>query len=154
MINREGYYDNGVERECTNCGKIHVKNSKTVTLCPKCNSERVKSYGSPEYKLWNRAKTRCKKSGLEFSIEIEDIKIPEFCPYLDLPLVIHKGSPGGKPNSPALDRIDNRLGYTKNNIQVISHLANQMKASATPDQLILFSQRILETFGKGLTHLV
>jgi hypothetical protein len=99
--------------------------------------------------MWNRAKQRSDKSGIEFSITPQDIIIPEFCPYLDLPLVVHKGSAGGRPNSPALDRVDNSKGYTKNNIQVISHLANQMKASATKDQLILFSTRMLETFGKA-----
>lgn len=147
--NREGYYDDGIHRECTNCSTVYTKTSATVTLCPACNSNRVKSWNSPEYKLWVRARNRCKKSELEFTIVVDDIKIPDTCPYLDLPLEVHKGSPGGKPNSPALDRVDNRLGYTKNNIQVISHLANQMKASATPEQLILFSSRILETFGKA-----
>lgn len=147
MINREGYYVTDTERECTNCREIFQITSK-MTLCGKCNSERVVSWSTPEYKLWQRARDRCKKSGLEFTITPEDITIPERCHYLDLPLVVHKGSPGGKPNSPALDRVDNSKGYTKNNIQVISHLANQMKASATKEQLVLFASRVLETFDK------
>lgn len=43
------------------------------------------------------------------------------------------------------DRIDNTKGYTKDNVQVISHLANQMKASATRDQLQVFCKRMLES---------
>jgi predicted Zn-ribbon and HTH transcriptional regulator len=148
MLNRQGYYVKERERECTNCGNIFPKTSKTVTLCNSCNSERVKAWKTPEYSLWARAKSRCKKSGLEFTIEISDISIPENCPYLDIPLKKHKGSPGGKPESPALDRIANSKGYIKSNIQVISHLANQMKASASKEQLVLFSTRILEIFGK------
>jgi len=148
MLNRQGYYVTEFERECTNCGVVYPKTSKTVTLCNKCNSERVKAWNTPEYKLWDRAKNRCKNSGLEFSIRPEDIIIPEKCPYLDIPLEVHKGSSGGKPNSPALDRINNDKGYIVSNIQVISHLANQMKASASKEQLLLFASRVLEIFGE------
>lgn len=123
MYNREGYYDDGTVRDCTNCRTKFIKTSKTVTLCNECNSRRVSDWKNIEYKMWNRAKQRSDKSGIEFSITPQDIIIPEFCPYLDLPLVVHKGSAGGRPNSPALDRVDNSKGYTKNNIQVISHLA-------------------------------
>jgi len=148
MLNRQGYYVTESERECTNCGVVYPKTSKTVTLCNKCNSERVKAWNTPEYKLWDRARNRCKKSGLEFAIRPENIMIPEKCPYLDIPLTVHTGSPGGKPNSPALDRVDNNKGYIVSNIQVISHLANQMKASASKEQLLLFASRILELFGE------
>lgn len=125
MLNRQGYFVTDTERECTNCGVIYSRTSKTVTLCNKCNSERVKAWNTPE-----------------------DIFIPEKCPYLDIPLVVHTGSSGGKPYSPALDRVDNEKGYIVSNIQVISHLANQMKASANQQQLILFASRVLEIFGK------
>lgn len=148
MINREGFYDDGKVRECTNCRQMFEKTSKTVTFCPSCNSERVKSSASAERKLWQRARDRSKKSGIEFSIEVEDIKIPDVCPYLGLPLRVYSGSPGGRPNSPALDRVDNEKGYTKNNIEVISHLANMMKSSASKEQLIRFARHVLETFGE------
>lgn len=151
MLNREGYYVAEEERECTNCRCIFPRTSKTVTLCGPCNSTRVKTSASLEKKMWSRARDRSKKSGLEFSIAVEDISIPTFCPYLDILLEAYTGSSGGKPASPALDRINNEEGYTKNNIQVISHLANQMKASANREQLILFSKRVLETFGAELT---
>jgi hypothetical protein len=154
VLNREGNYVTETERECSNCGKIYPRTSKTVALCNACNSNRVKNYGTKEYYLWTRAKSRCSKSKLEFSILVSDIIIPDLCPYLNIPLVVHSGSSGGKPNSPALDRIDNTKGYTKNNIQVISHLANQMKASSTIEELVLFSKRILETFDKEITPLV
>lgn len=149
MYNREGYYVTETERECTKCGKVYPHTSKRVTLCHECNSQRVISWDNVKYKMWNRAKQRCDKSGLEFNILPSDIIIPEKCPYLDIPLQVHKGSSGGKPNSPALDRVDNSKGYTKDNIQVISHLANQMKASATKEQLIKFAHSVLETFSKN-----
>lgn len=143
MKNREGYYVTDTERECTKCGTVFMKTSKTVTLCPTCNTERVKNWKTPEYSLWARARSRVKTSGLSFDIEVSDISIPTHCKYLCIPLVVHKGSSGGKPASPALDRIDNTKGYVKGNIQVISHLANQMKASASEEELRLFCTNML-----------
>ena len=39
-------------------------------------------------------------------------------------------------NSPNIDRIDNNKGYTMDNVIVVSALANTIKTSATPDQII------------------
>lgn len=148
MINREGYYVTETERECTRCGTIFKRTNRTVALCPSCNSERVKTSRTPERKMWERARFRAKTNQLEFTLKPDDIKIPERCPYLDIELKCFSGRPGGEPYSPALDRIDSSKGYTPDNVQVISHLANMMKSSATKEQLVLFSKRILETFGE------
>lgn len=143
--NREGYYVGEFERECTSCGKIFPKTSKTMTLCNKCNSERVKGQ-SPEQKMLQRVKTRATERGHEFNLDISDIVIPDVCPVLGTPLVVFKGKSGGQPNSPALDRIDNSKGYIKGNVMVMSHLANMMKSSATQDQMVLFAEWILKTY--------
>ena len=143
--NREGYYVGEFERECTNCGKIFPKTSKTVTLCNKCNSERVKGQ-TPEQKMLRRVKTRAIERGHDFDLDLVDIVIPDTCPILGIPLVVFKGRSGGQPNSPALDRIDNSKGYVKGNIMVMSHLANMMKSSATEEQLILFANWVIKTY--------
>lgn len=96
--------------------------------------------------MYRRAKTRAKIFGREFTISIDDIKIPKYCRYLGIELSEHKGRSGGEPDSPALDRIDNNKGYVVGNIQVISHLANQMKASATKQHLIRFAKQILQDY--------
>lgn len=147
MINREGYWVTDTERECTSCSKIFLRTSRTVTLCNECNSTRVKS-NTPEWKMHQRAKQRSKKYNKDFDLEFGDITIPENCPVLGVPIECHKGSSGGKPNSPALDRIDNSKGYTKDNIQIISHRANVMKADASKEELIAFAQWVLKTFNK------
>lgn len=149
--NREGFLVGELERECTNCGKIFKKTSKTVTLCNECNSNRVKA-SSTEYKMLARAKNRSKINGLEFNIDLEDIVVPEFCPILGLKLDEFKGKSGGRPNSPALDRIDNSKGYVKGNVMVISHLANQMKASANAEQLLSFANWVLSTHQQEVTN--
>lgn len=143
--NREGYLVSDTERQCTNCLCIFERTSKTVTLCPTCNSGRVKSQ-SATIRMWRRAKNRAIERGHEFDIEHEDLEIPEKCPILDIPLVVGKGRSGGNPNSPALDRIDSTKGYTKDNVMVISHIANMMKSSANKEELIKFAEWILDTY--------
>jgi hypothetical protein len=84
--------------------------------------------------LFRNARTRAKRLGLEFSITIEDIVIPEYCPIFGIK--IESGFDSGRENSPSVDRIIPEKGYTKDNIQVISYLANRVKNNATLDQLI------------------
>ena len=140
--NREGFLVSDTERECTKCVVIFQLTSKTVTLCNNCNTNRVTEQ-SPEVKMYRRAKSRVTKTGMEFSITKHDIFIPEICPILGIPLIVHSGRSGGYNDSPALDRIDNSKGYVIGNIQVISHLANKMKADSNKEQLITFAEWVL-----------
>lgn len=142
--NREGYLESETHRECTKCTKVFLKTSK-MTLCKKCNSARVKSQ-TPEWKMHQRAKQRVRISGLEFSIQISDIMIPDKCPILNLELNINSGKSGAYKNSPSLDRKNNNLGYTPENIWVISQKANAMKGSATKEELLLFAKWIINTY--------
>lgn len=145
MKNREGYYKTDKERECTKCGTIFPDPKKTVTLCPSCNSSRVK--GEPqEIRMFRRAKSRAMTKGLEFDLEKSDIIIPEYCPILGIKLEHFSGHSGGRPNSPALDRVDNSKGYVKGNVIVISHLANMMKSSANREELLAFADWVFKTY--------
>ena len=94
-----------------------------------------------EYRLWKSAEKRAKQRGMEFSIKYEDIKIPECCPLLDIPLVKHS-TRQRHYDAPSLDRINSKLGYTKENTWVISHRANQIKNDATLEEL----QKITNNF--------
>lgn len=91
---------------------------------------------NPTYILWNAAKQRAKRDGLEFSLDRGDIVIPETCPLLGMPI---KRGRRGDDQCPSLDRIDNSLGYVPGNVWVISWLANKMKATATKEQLDAFA---------------
>ena len=141
--NREGYLVSATHRECTRCGNIFEKTSK-MTLCKQCNSLRVKSQ-TPEWKMHQRAKVRAKELGREFTIEVSDIIIPDICPILGITLNMNSGKSGAYRNSPSLDRKDNSKGYTKDNIQVISQLANSMKCHASNKELHQFANWILYT---------
>lgn len=143
-LNREGNLVSSTHRACTKCGEIFEITSK-MTLCKKCNSDRVKSQ-TPEWKMHQRAKARCKATGMEFSIEVSDIVIPDVCPVLGIKLNMNSGRSGAYYNSPSLDRIDNSRGYTKDNIHVISQKANAMKGNSSKEQLIQFALWVLEYY--------
>lgn len=143
-LNRNGNLVSATRRECTKCGNIFEITSK-MTLCKPCNSNRVKSL-TPEWKMHQRAKQRCKTSGREFSIEVSDIVIPDICPILGIPINMNSGRSGAYSNSPSLDRKDNAKGYTKDNIQVISQKANAMKGAATEEELVAFALWINSTY--------
>ena len=66
------------------------------------------------------------------------------CPALGIRLSLLKE---GRTHSPSIDRIDSSKGYTPDNIQVISTLANRMKQNATPDQLKAFAEWVLSQEG-------
>lgn len=94
--------------------------------------------------LYSRAKSRAKKSRLEFTIEKCDIVIPEVCPLLGVKFSNTYVNPNDDPDfAPSLDRFDNTIGYTKENTWVICWKANRMKNTATLNELKKFSQNIL-----------
>ena len=105
------------------------------------------SQRNPIKSLLKAAKSRANKRGLLFELQDSDIYLPDTCPILGIPLERHGGTgAGGKPNSYSLDRIIPEKGYVKDNVQVISHLANSMKSFATPEQLIKFAKWVLNTY--------
>ena len=105
-------------------------------------------YMNREKRLFSQAKTRAKRSELEFNIELSDIAIPEYCPALGLKLSTQPaGRKWGSANSPSIDRIDPNKGYVKGNIQVISWRANSLKKNATADELCQLAAFMLRREG-------
>lgn len=85
-----------------------------------------------ESRLLGWAKQRARKKKLPFNLTLEDIVIPDKCPALGIRLVPGEGS----SRSPTLDRIVPSLGYTRGNIVVISALANAIKSTGTPSEIL------------------
>ncbi len=83
--------------------------------------------------LWRNAKSRAANKGMEFTIGRADIRIPEKCPVLGIPMMV--GTRHIKDGSPSLDRIDNSRGYTPDNICVISYRANALKRDAALEEV-------------------
>jgi len=98
-----------------------------------------------EKRMFCTAKQRASRANIEFSITEQDIVIPEYCPLLGMKLTNIFGE-GRVQSNASLDRIDSSKGYTKDNIQIISDLANRMKQEATPEQLLAFANNIIKNY--------
>lgn len=98
---------------------------------PKQGREGTQRYRQrhPERTMLYNAKYRAKQDGLRFSITEKDVIIPKLCPILGMPLEVQCGV--HRNNSPSIDRINPKFGYTKGNVQVISHRANYIKNNET-----------------------
>ena len=97
----------------------------------------------PEAYLFNIAKQRSKKKNIEFSITVEDLKMPEVCPLLGIKLDSYSDDIDVHPS---IDRIDSSKGYIKGNVWIISHKANRVKSDATSDELIKIGMALKELF--------
>lgn len=89
---------------------------------------------NPVGTILKRIRQRAKSRGLECTLTQEDIKIPEFCPVLGIPIEVGN-SKGTHPNSASVDRVDNSKGYTPDNICIISWRANSIKRDASLEEL-------------------
>ena len=84
---------------------------------------------SPEQRLYQHCKHRKRSKELGFSLTLDDIKIPDKCPVLDLQLTPLQSK--RSHTSPSIDRINTNDGYHPNNIQVISWRANDLKSDGS-----------------------
>jgi len=87
---------------------------------------------------------RSKRSGVPCTIDLHDVMgvVADTCPLLGLPLVYATGKIHS--NSPTLDRKVCELGYTKDNIAVISHRANRIKSDSTVEELQLLLDNLVQ----------
>ena len=157
---------------CRVCAKAYrTKNRTAINLNKKRyraeNLARVTAYQRQHYKenskrimednrkfyennrdvyLLKKSRERAKKSGLEHSLTLEDLKIPTHCPYLGIELTCKLGSGQLKTNA-SVDRIDSSKGYVKDNVQIVSRQANTMKNDATLEELITSSKNVLRLAG-------
>lgn len=86
----------------------------------------------------NRARSRAKKKGWDFDLMARCfLPLPTHCPVFGIELRYspneeHKGP---ATNSASLDRVDSGNGYTQDNVRIISHRANSMKADASIEEI-------------------
>jgi hypothetical protein len=93
------------------------------------------------------SKKRALEKGLEWDVDLMSLRIPKTCPYLGMPLTFIRGQ-GRVQSNISIDRKDSTKGYTADNIEFISDLANRMKQEATREQLVSFAYGILHHLQK------
>ncbi len=134
-------YEEKKTRHCPHCGidkpsigfdESHSAHDGLQSWCRECSGTRLQK-APLTYSLFWVAKSRAKKKGIEFSLSVEDIAVPDVCPVLGIPLYTNRGKAG--PNSPSIDRIDNKKGYILGNVQVISYRANMLKGDASIEEV-------------------
>ena len=130
------------ERQKLNQKKYREQNRDKINERNRNNRSEYVDKHPAKRMLW-AAKRRSKERGLNFDLVESDLVLPELCPYLKTPLISKSNRGEGRECVYSLDRIDTSKGYTKDNVEVVSHLANTMKNAATKEQLIEFSKTIL-----------
>lgn len=86
--------------------------------------------------IYNHLKNSAKKRGIDFNLTISDlynITFPISCPVLGIPVGFNRGK--SEDNSYSFDRIDSNVGYTIDNLIIVSNRANKLKNDATLDEL-------------------
>lgn len=135
---------------CLASSRDAPKNFSEIPTCSRCGAAKVQQYRRGVRKGWkcrrcqngrrkrgwhlvHAARNRARALGVLCTIKPSDVVVPAVCPVLGIPLC--KGPNGGHDASPTLDRLDPDLGYTPENVRVISMRANRIKNNATPAEL-------------------
>lgn len=93
--------------------------------------------------MLSRSKSRALAKGLEHTITLSDIQIPDKCPLLGIAIKDNTGNGRGNcRDSPSLDRLHSDKGYTPDNVWVISNRANEIKSNATLEELELITTNL------------
>lgn len=105
------------------------------------------------YRLHRYAKKRAREANIDCTISLKDVQdiMVDTCPILGILLTSTYGSGQTiRANSNySLDRIDSSKGYHKDNIQILSYLANIMKNNASVQEQIAFARGILKFYGEN-----
>ena len=118
-------------------------------LCRKLEAQLSYKTKDKQLHLLNAIKNRAKAQNIPFNLEYDDLTPPKFCPVFNVEIGrIEPHSKASKRFSISVDRIIPEKGYVKDNIQIISQLANVMKHDATINELKMFARWIFNTYGE------
>ena len=87
---------------------------------------------------FRQRKNQSIKKGIPFTVELNDIEQPEYCPILGIKLNYAWGGKNGHLRDPAkatLDKVVPELGYIPGNVFIISWRANKLKSDMKIEEL-------------------
>lgn len=144
---RQEAIDNGKMTYFTGkpCKRGHIAEKLVSTyVCLECArtvyrpDERVR-YWNKESTLSHQFRARrnnARKQGIPFTITMEDLETPEFCPILGIKLDYNcKAKQMSNPNKATIDKLVPELGYVPGNVFIISWRANKLKSDIKIDEL-------------------
>jgi hypothetical protein len=102
--------------------------------------ERASRYGKNIAKyMFQLAKRRAKIRGIAFSIGLDDVVIPDFCPLLGVQINVESSDVDSRPS---IDRIDNSKGYVPGNVLVVSSRGNRLKNDSSSKELMMLAKNL------------
>jgi hypothetical protein len=147
------------------CGKIknikavNVKHKRTTSCgCDRSRYDKITGKKNKGFKgcedirsrTWSNIKTRAKKRNIEFSIDIQYgwelfVKQNKKCALSNIPIKFGRCDHNVETTA-SLDRIDNKKGYIKGNVQWVHKAVNIMKCDLQQDIFIEFCRKISQKF--------
>lgn len=132
-----------LSNRCKPCDKVYQEKQRRKTPEKKLaygreyQKNRRKNFDYRLQMLINASKQRAQIKNIEHSISVQDLKdiypVDGRCPVFGS--ILEFGSAGFRDNSPSIDKINPKGGYTKDNIQILSWKANRLKTDATVTEL-------------------
>ena len=144
-------YIDGFCKECGTKIATQLGHRKKEYCSVSCKSKCTNKHRNPYKVVFDNCKARVKREDTwEFSLDFDTTVFPEYCPYLGIKLDYTYGKGSIKENSPSFDRIDCNKGYTKYNVEIVSHKANTMKSNASIEEQIAMAKSVLLRY-KGIS---
>lgn len=135
----------GIQAECKECmrtrnNRWYAKNKSPELAERNRDATNKKRRTHPKRSWFVSLKARAKQTGKAFDLTPDDVPVPLFCPVLGMSLRIGLGRGWGhglslRDATPSVDRIDNKSGYVRGNVVVVSYRANRIKSDATAKEL-------------------
>lgn len=146
MFYKQSRNRDGLFNICKQCLKSDYKTRKVNGMNTLDYQNEYQANKKPAKKLLASTKGSAAVRNISHDITVEDIEniMVTRCPYFGLELVYDAKS--YHPGSASVDRINPHLGYTPDNIEIISRKANMIKQDLTPSQLKMFAKRVLDRF--------
>jgi len=139
--NSDKFYRENRDKRCKECKKKQYDKRKL-------NNRGKKDLGRLLLERWHGLKDRNKKHNIELNFDWTYLKIlwenqNGLCAISNIPMTYEINN-GRVPTNLSVDKIDCKLPYSKNNIQLVCMAVNQMKSDMTIAQLIYFCKNIIE----------
>lgn len=120
------------------------KGKLSFTWCKKCHIERGKDFRNTPIGKMTEMKKDAKRNGIEFTLALQDIEKlwQQPCSYCTNPLKLV-----------SLDRIDNNVGYTIENVVPCCRWCNYTKGTGSLSFFYKQCQRVVDTMPKSFQNL-